>query len=233
MSQKKKLKNTPQPSCSAKQQVPQDRTWIIFCVAICVVLLIAAIIAVLPKPTEKDKPYTPYVDALEENQRYYAAIDIAEYGVITVELDHTQAPITVENFVTLANNGFYDGTSFHRVIKDFMMQGGGTSIPEKEPDCIVGEFQANGYDNNITHKRGVISMARTNVYDSATSQFFIMQVTKTHLDGNYAAFGHVVEGIEVVDAICDTLTPADDNGSIPVLDRPVINSVTITVETIS
>lgn len=216
-----------------KQSYSSNRIGIIFGVIVLICLVVAVIITVLPKTPGEDKPKTPYVDALEENQRYYAAIDIMQYGVIKVELDHTQAPITVENFVTLANKGFYEGLSFHRVIKDFMMQGGGTSSPEKETGTIVGEFKANGFENNLLHKRGVISMARTNEYDSATSQFFIMQVTKPHLDGKYAAFGHVVEGIEVVDAICDTLTPVDNNGTILIKDQPVINKITITVESIS
>ena len=216
-----------------KQSYSSNRIGIIFGVIVLICLVVAVIITVLPKTPGEDKPETPYVDALEENQRYYAAIDIMQYGVIKVELDHTQAPITVENFVTLANKGFYEGLSFHRVIKDFMMQGGGTSSPEKETGTIVGEFKANGFENNLLHKRGVISMARTNEYDSATSQFFIMQVTKPHLDGKYAAFGHVVEGIEVVDAICDTLTPVDNNGTILIKDQPVINKITITVESIS
>ena len=113
------------------------------------------------------------------------------------------------------------------------MQGGATMIPEKEPESIVGEFKANGYDNNIAHKRGVISMARTNEYNSASSQFFIMQVTKPHLDGKYAAFGYVVEGLDVVDAICDNAVPTDDNGSIELTARPIIDTVAITVETVS
>lgn len=224
---KKKKSNTTQKK--AKQPSKSDRIWTIVSVGICLVLLVAAIIAVIPK---SPKVNTPNVDTLEKGQYYYATIDIYDYGKIKVQLDHTEAPITVENFVKLAKSGFYEGTSFHRIIKDFMMQGGATMIPGKEPENIVGEFKANGYDNNITHKRGVISMARTNEYNSATSQFFIMQATKPHLDGNYAAFGYVVEGMDVVDAICDTVGTEKDE-SIARFDQPVIDSVTITVETVS
>ena len=230
MSQKKKS-NTLQKK--AKQPSKSDNIWTIFCVILCLGLLVAAIIAVIPKSPESEKPSTPNVDALEKGQYYFATIDLYDYGKIKVQLDHTEAPITVENFVKLAKSGFYEGTSFHRIIKDFMMQGGATIIPEKMPESIVGEFQANGYDNNITHKRGVISMARTSEYNSATSQFFIMQTTKTHLDGKYAAFGYVVEGMDVVDAICDNIQATDDNGSIDLPDRPVIDTVTITVENVS
>lgn len=214
----------------AKQVTKSDRLWIIFGAAVCVCLLVLAIIAVIPKDSPSAKPDTPNVDALEKGQYYYAVIDIAGYGYIKVQLDHTQAPITVENFVKLAKSGFYEGKTFHRIIKDFMMQGGGTMIAGNEPENIVGEFKANGYDNNITHKRGVISMARADDYNSASSQFFIMQVTKPHLDGKYAAFGYVVEGMDVVDAICDNIATTDDNGSVSLMDQPIIDTVAILVE---
>jgi len=235
MSNKKKQNTPPKKANTAKAKQPtkSDRIWTIFGVAVCVCLLVMAIIAVLPKESKREMPPTPNVDSLQENQRFYATIDIVEYGTIKVELDHTQAPITVENFVTLAKSKFYDGLTFHRIIKDFMMQGGATSIPSKQPGNVIGEFKANGYDNNIAHKRGVISMARADGYNSGSSQFFIMQVTKSHLDGYYAAFGRVVEGIEVVDAICDTIEASDDNGTIEVMDRPVIDTITISIETVS
>ena len=189
----KKKTKTPQKNASpakAKQATKSDRLWIIFGAVVCVCLLVLAIIAVIPKAPQTEKPNTPNVDALENGQYYYAIIDIAGYGHIKVQLDHTQAPITVENFIKLAKSGFYDGKTFHRIIKDFMMQGGGTMIPANEPENIVGEFKANGYDNNITHKRGVISMARSGSdNDSASSQFFILHKTNTNLDGYYAAFG--------------------------------------------
>ena len=160
---------------------------------------------------------------------HHAEIEIQDYGTITVELDGDAAPITVQNFMDLANAGFYDGLTFHRIISGFMMQGGdpngnGTGGSD---ETIPGEFSANGYDNPISHTRGTISMARAQDPNSASSQFFICQADSTFLDGNYAAFGHVTEGMDVVDAICADAQPTDDNGTIPPEAQPVINSVTI------
>ena len=137
-----------------------------------------------------------------------AIIEVKEFGVIEVELDPTVAPLTVENFVKLAKNGFYNGLTFHRVIKGFMIQGGcpkgnGTGGPGY---TIKGEFSANGVNNSLKHTRGVISMARAMDPNSAGSQFFIMHQDAPHLDGQYAAFGKVVKGIEVVDAIASVKT---------------------------
>ncbi len=133
-------------------------------------------------------------------------------GTIKLELYHNIAPITVENFVSLANKNFYDGLIFHRVISGFMIQGGdpngtGTGGPGYQ---IKGEFAVNGIPNNISHKRGVISMARAMAYDSAGSQFFICHADSEFLDGQYAAFGKVTEGIEVVDGIAAVSTNAYD-----------------------
>ena len=151
-------------------------------------------------------------------ERYvYVKMTVAEYGDIILKLDSKEAPKTVENFVKLVNEGFYNGLTFHRVIDGFMIQGGdpkadGTGGSSQK---IVGEFSANGYNNSIKHKRGVISMARSNAYNSASSQFFIMHGTATHLDGNYAAFGWVISGMDVVDAIVDnTAYYGDSNGKI-------------------
>ena len=154
-----------------------------------------------------------------------AVLDIKGYGVIKVELYKEVAPITVDNFVNLVNKGFYNGLTFHRVIKGFMIQGGdplgnGTGGPGH---TIKGEFKANGVDNPISHVRGVISMARSNDYNSAGSQFFIMHKDGTYLDGNYAAFGKVIEGIEVVDAIAKVRTTPSDRPYDPV----IINKITI------
>lgn len=154
-----------------------------------------------------------------------AIINIKEYGTIKVELNPSEAPITVDNFVKLAKSGFYKGLTFHRVIKGFMIQGGcpignGTGGPGYE---IKGEFRSNGVDNKISHKRGVISMARAYDPDSAGSQFFIMHKDGTYLDGQYAAFGETVEGIEVVDKIASVRTSASDKPLIPV----VIDSIDI------
>ena len=160
---------------------------------------------------------------------YTAQIEIEDYGTITIALDASAAPITVENFVTLAESGFYDGLTFHRIMEDFMMQGGdpngdGTGGSDEN---IVGEFADNGYDNNLSHTRGAIAMARSNNYDSASSQFFIVHEDSTFLDGQYAVFGYVTDGMDIVDAICESAEPTDDNGSIDPDAQPVINSITI------
>ena len=141
-----------------------------------------------------------------------AIIEINKFGTIEVELYKDIAPITVENFVKLANKGFYNGLTFHRIIKGFMIQGGcpkgnGTGGPGY---CIKGEFAANGVNNPISHKRGVISMARAMDPNSAGSQFFIMHKDGEFLDGQYAAFGHVTKGIEVVDAVAGVRTSPND-----------------------
>ncbi|HIV87003.1 MAG TPA: peptidylprolyl isomerase [Candidatus Pygmaiobacter gallistercoris] len=133
-------------------------------------------------------------------------------GEIKLELDPTAAPKTVENFLRLVRDGFYDGLTFHRVIPGFMIQGGcplgtGTGGPGW---TIVGEFASNGHKNPLLHKRGVISMARAASPNSAGSQFFIMHADAPHLDGDYAAFGRVVEGMEVVDEIAGTPTDWSD-----------------------
>ena len=164
-----------------------------------------------------------------EVETYFADIEIANYGTITVELDANAAPITVENFVNLAKDGFYDGLTFHRIIYGFMMQGGdpngnGTGGSENQ---ITGEFSANGVENPLSHTRGAISMARAQDPNSASSQFFIVHADSEFLDGQYAAFGYVTEGIEIVDAICEDAMPVDGNGTILPEDQPVITSVTI------
>ena len=141
-----------------------------------------------------------------------AIIEINKFGVIEVVLDREHAPITVDNFVKLAEKGFYKGLTFHRVIKGFMIQGGcpkgnGTGGPGY---CIKGEFASNDIANPIRHERGVISMARAMDPDSAGSQFFIMHKDDFFLDGEYAAFGKVTKGIEVVDAIASVRTSPND-----------------------
>ena len=160
---------------------------------------------------------------------YTAVIDVENYGTITVDLDGTAAPETVKNFVSLAQDGFYDGLTFHRIIDGFMIQGGdpdgnGTGGSDQ---TIKGEFSENGVENNLSHTRGVISMARSDDYDSASSQFFIVHENSTYLDGSYAAFGYVIEGMDVVDAICADAQPTDNNGSIAAEEQPVITSIVI------
>ena len=174
-------------------------------------------------------PADASASAAEPIGKYTAVIDIADYGAITLELDGDSAPLTVANFVKLAKDGFYDGLTFHRIMDGFMMQGGdpngnGTGGSD---ETIPGEFSANGCDNPISHTRGTISMARAQDPNSASSQFFICQADSTFLDGSYAAFGRVTDGMDVVDAICAAAQPTDDNGTIPPEAQPVINSVTI------
>lgn len=158
-----------------------------------------------------------------------AVIDIKDYGKISLELDADTAPITVTNFVKLAKEGFYDGLTFHRIIKGFMMQGGdplgtGTGGSDEE---IKGEFAQNGVKNDISHVRGVISMARSQLFDSASSQFFIVHEDSTFLDGQYAGFGHVTEGMDIVDKICEETPVIDNNGTVAEGKKPVINTITI------
>lgn len=159
-----------------------------------------------------------------------AEINIKDYGVIKLELDADSAPITVTNFVNLVNDKFYDGLTFHRIIDGFMIQGGdplgnGTGGSNK---TIKGEFKNNGVENNISHTRGTISMARSQANDSASSQFFIVQSDSTFLDGSYAGFGHVTSGMEIVDKICKDTKTEDDNGTVEKENQPVIESIKIT-----
>ena len=162
--------------------------------------------------------------------KHHAEITVKDYGTIKVELDADTAPVTVTNFVDLANDGFYDGLTFHRIISGFMIQGGdpqgnGTGGSGK---TIKGEFSSNGVENPISHERGVISMARSRDYDSASSQFFIMHEDTDSLDGEYAAFGHVTEGMEIVDKICEDTKVEDGNGTVAAENQPVIETVKIT-----
>ena len=160
---------------------------------------------------------------------HHAAITVKDYGEIDVELDADTAPITVTNFVKLVQDNFYDGLTFHRIIDGFMIQGGdpeGTGRGGSD-ETIKGEFSENGVKNDISHERGVISMARSSDPDSASSQFFIVQSDSTYLDGQYAAFGHVTEGMDIVDQICKDAKPTDNNGTISADEQPVMTSVTI------
>ena len=185
------------------------------------VLLIGGLIALLSvKPWVKDGV------AIDFAPSYYADIKVKGYGTITVALDSEAAPITVENFVTLARSGYYDGTTFHRIMENFMAQGGaGDGTAAK----IKGEFSSNGWDNPLKHTRGAISMARADDKNSANSQFFLCQTTEgcAHLDGSYAVFGYITKGLRVLDKICKKANPTDNNGTIPANEQPVIVRVTI------
>lgn len=158
---------------------------------------------------------------------YQVEIKIKDYGTIYAEIDADTAPITVTNFVNLCKNHFYDGLTFHRLIKDFMIQGGdpngdGTGGSE---ETIKGEFSDNGVENPLKHTRGALSMARSQDNDSASSQFFIVQKTASHLDGQYAVFGYVYEGMDIVDKICDDVQVEDNNGTVAKENQPVIESI--------
>lgn len=205
--------------------------------------------------TNSQNTETEIPDGFDVNANYTAVIKIKDMGDITVELDAKTAPITVANFVTLAKSGFYDGLTFHRIIKDFMVQGGdpngnGTGGSSKN---IKGEFSANGVENSLKHDRGVISMARSGsayeqylamgyklsdlpaeakndierAMNSASSQFFIMHKDSPHLDGNYAAFGKVTSGMEIVDKMAENTPVTDNNGTVSKENQPVIEAVTI------
>ena len=180
-----------------------------------------------PKKSEQKK-----TEASEEllSGTHHAEIQVKDYGTITVELDADTAPITVTNFVNLAKDGFYDNLTFHRIMDGFMIQGGdpngdGTGGADQ---TIKGEFSSNGVENEISHTRGTISMARAQDPDSASSQFFIVQEDSDYLDGNYAAFGHVTSGMEIVDQICKDVPVEDDNGTVKAENQPVIEKITIT-----
>ena len=167
--------------------------------------------------------------------KHYAEIVVRDYGTIKVELDADAAPVTVENFLKLADENFYDGLTFHRIYPYFMIQGGspdGDGIGGSGEN-IRGEFSSNGWDKNtLTHVRGCISMARTQMPDSASSQFFIVHEDSTYLDGDYASFGYVIEGMDVVDALCDWVASGavvcDGNGVIQdVNEMPIIETVRV------
>ena len=182
------------------------------------------------KNTDSDKStQTASGSAIQGNLsgKHHVKITVKDYGTIEVELDADQAPITVTNFAKLVKEGFYDGLTFHRIISGFMIQGGdplgnGTGGSENK---IKGEFSANDVDNPLKHTRGVLSMARSSAYNSASSQFFIMHADATHLDGQYAAFGKVLSGMEIVDAICENTPVTDGNGTVAKENQPVITSI--------
>lgn len=170
---------------------------------------------------EEDKVYS--------KGKHHAEMVIKDYGTIALELDADVAPITVENFAQLVNEGFYNGLTFHRIISGFMIQGGdplGTGMGGSDKE-IKGEFAANGVKNNISHTRGVISMARATAYDSASSQFFIVHQDSKFLDGNYAGFGRVTSGIEIVDKICADAKVEDNNGTVLKANQPIIEKITM------
>lgn len=205
-----------------------------FLALVSVLLVSLLIFSACGDKSKEENPTNPQVSESKTNQKEEGTsmssenipiltITMENGGVIKAELLPEIAPNTVNNFISLANSGFYDGTTFHRVIPGFMIQGGdpdgnGTGGPDY---AIKGEFSSNGFENNLKHTRGVLSMARSNAPDSAGSQFFIMVADAPHLDGEYASFGRVLEGMDVVDAIVSAKTDSND--------KPLENQVMKTV----
>ena len=168
-------------------------------------------------------------DTKQLSGKHHVVIKVKKYGNIKVELDADTAPISVTNFVNLAKKGFYDGLTFHRIIHGFMIQGGDPSGDGTggSDETIKGEFSDNGVENNISHVRGTISMARSSENDSASSQFFIVQSDSTYLDGQYAGFGTVTSGMDIVDKICKDTPVTDSNGTVEKENQPVIEKITV------
>lgn len=196
----------------------------IFVVSIIVIIILLLVINIL---VNNKKEKNDMKDLL--TGKHYVEMKVKDYGTIELELDSDVAPITVTNFINLVNSKFYDGLTFHRIIDGFMIQGGdplgnGTGGSSK---TIKGEFSENGVKNSISHVRGVISMARSSDYNSASSQFFIVQKDTTSLDGQYAAFGKVISGMDVVDKIAKVKVE-DDNGTVSKENQPVIESIRVT-----
>ncbi len=189
----------------------------------------------LAKDTTKDSNATKQTtentqgETGDVSEKHHVEISVKDYGKIQVELYASDAPISVENFMKLTEEGFYDGLTFHRIITGFMIQGGdptGTGFGGSE-ETIKGEFASNGVENNLSHTRGAISMARSNAKDSASSQFFICHADSDFLDGNYACFGYVTAGMDVVDAICAATPVVDDNGTVLAEDQPIIEYIKV------
>ena len=202
-------------------------TGILAAILIVLVVIVAAIIIVFSVRGKKSTEST--TETIDAAGKHHVEIQVKNYGTIKVELDGDTAPITVANFLKLAQNGFYDGLTFHRIIDGFMIQGGdpkgnGTGGSD---ETIKGEFSGNGVENNISHVRGTISMARSQDMDSASSQFFIVQSDSTYLDGQYAGFGTVTEGMDSVDQICKDTPVQDSNGTVSASDQPVIESIKV------
>ncbi len=197
---------------------------VIFVVSIIVIIVLLLVINILVNDKKEKNDMKDLLTG-----KHYVEMKVKDYGTIELELDSDVAPITVTNFINLVNSKFYDGLTFHRIIDGFMIQGGdplgnGTGGSSK---TIKGEFSENGVKNSISHVRGVISMARSSDYNSASSQFFIVQKDTTSLDGQYAAFGKVISGMDVVDKIAKVKVE-DDNGTVSKENQPVIESIRVT-----
>ena len=196
---------------------------VIFVVSIIVIIVLLLVINILVNDKKEKNDMKDLLTG-----KHYVEMKVKDYGTIELELDSDVAPITVTNFINLVNSKFYDGLTFHRIIDGFMIQGGdplgnGTGGSSK---TIKGEFSENGVKNSISHVRGVNSMARSSDYNSASSQFFIVQKDTTSLDGQYAAFGKVISGMDVVDKIAKVKVE-DDNGTVSRENQPVIESIRV------
>lgn len=205
-----------------------------FLSAILLSVLVLAFAACRKKDDVSDNNGT-YTEQLTQNSgellsgQYGVEIEIEKYGTIALTLDADAAPVSVTNFINLANADFYDGLTFHRIMDGFMMQGGdpeGTGMGGSTQN-IQGEFALNGITNTLNHTRGVISMARADDPNSASSQFFIVHEDSTFLDGNYAAFGWVTDGLDIVDAVCSSAQVVDNNGTVLAKNQPVIKDVRV------
>ncbi len=225
----------------ARAQKKKERIFLISAIAVIVAIIAAVTLIIILNLPEKQSPVPPTKHLADEkytetdevtnlvkmNISYTDANGVKRIDDIVVELDPENAPITVANFQKLVREDFYSGLIFHRSVNGFMIQGGGfdADMNEKDADTIKGEFSQNSVDNPIKHVRGTISMARTDVYDSASSQFFIVHKTSSNnsqsLDGQYAAFGHVVFGMETVDRIAELETSNEI-----LVSKVVINSAT-------
>ena len=193
-------------------------------------VLVMVLLCACGKTAAVTPPAVAATPAKASGSLRHAEITVKDFGTIKLELDAEAAPITVANFVKLAESGFYNGLTFHRIMDGFMIQGGdplgnGTGGSD---ETIKGEFSQNGVSNPISHVKGVISMARSSMPDSASSQFFITIADATFLDGAYAAFGHVVEGIDIAEKIAKDAKPIDNNGTIPAENQPIIERIRIT-----
>lgn len=179
--------------------------------------------------TNAETTTAPETTPATPGEKHHVNINVKDYGTISVELDPTYAPISVDNFMKLAKDGFYDGLTFHRIISGFMIQGGdplGTGMGGSD-EMIKGEFSSNGVENPLSHTRGAISMARAQDKNSASSQFFIVHEDNPGLDGDYAVFGYVTDGMEIVDKICEDTKVEDGNGTVAKENQPVIESVEV------
>ena len=216
-------KGLPYKKEEKKQSFFEKYKTVIIAGGCALLLLVAVIIGVIV--SNGSGKGEDYVYSGEE----YVEIDFGSYGKIVVKLDHNEAPTTVENFLSLVKDGFYDGLTIFRAQKNFVIQGGKNEKVKLDP--IVGEFKENGYDNNISHKRGVISMARTSDPNSATSQFFITLDDSAipSLDEKYAGFGYVVEGMDVVDKIANALMSCESDYMGFVSDKDAIKIVSAKV----